>query len=166
MTPRHVYGLVGIAAALVSAPVMWHEIDRSPPLEYVAAYFDRAEARPGETVRLTLKIRWPRTNCSTELERTFISSADNGIHKILDSEGRSTIRLGPPPPQILDANGIATSTREVTLPRDLPDGIATHSPNAWERCTSPAVKWGDYLTEMWPIFVGPQGAGATIMIRK
>lgn len=166
MTPSRIYSMIGVIAALLSAPVMWYQIDRSRPLEYVEAYFDRAEARPGETVRLTLKIRWPRTNCSTELERTFISSADNGIHKILDAEGHSTVRHGPPPRQILDPNGIATSTREVILPRDLPDGLATHSPNAWMRCTSPAVKWGDYLTELWPIFVGPQGAGATIMIRR
>lgn len=165
MTPRSVYGLIGILAAALSAPVLWFEIDRSPPLEYVDAYFDRAEAKPGETVRLTLKIRWPRKNCSTELERRFIGS-DNGIYKLLDKDGHSTVHLGPPPPQILDANNIATSTREVTLPLGLPEGIATHSPGAWEVCTSPMVRWGDALTAIWPIYVGPSGAGAKILIKK
>lgn len=160
-----IYSFIGVAAAFLSAPVLWYQIDRTPPLEYIDAYFDRPEAKAGEKVKLTLKIKWPRTNCSTELERRFIGS-DGSIHKILDKEGHSTIKLGPPPPQILDGNNVATSTREVILPEGLPEGITTHSPDAWERCTSPANKWGDWLTEIWPIFVGPKGAEAKIMIKK
>lgn len=164
MAMTRIIALTVLFTASISAPIIWFEIDRSPPLEYQAAYFDVPEAKPGQKVKLTLKIRWPRTNCSTDLERTFIGW-DGTIHKIVDAEGHSTVRLGPPPPAIL-VDGVATSTREVTLPDDLPDGVATHSPNAWLRCTSPAKKWGDYLTDIWPVFVGPAGAEAKIIIRR
>lgn len=161
--PAYVVTATAIVTAVVGGLFGWYEIDRSAPFSYQAAYFDREEAKAGETVNLTLRIRWPRTNCSTELERTFIGS-DGKIYKVLDAQGRSTVKLGPPPGQILDANKIAASTREVRLPAGLPPGIAIHSPNAWERCTSPAKTWGDYLTDLWPIFVGPKGADATIRI--
>jgi len=165
MTPRRTFLAMMAVTAALSAPVLWYEIDRSPPLEYLAASFDVAEAAPGQKVKLTLKIKWPRTNCSTELERTFIG-ADNHVYKILDAEGHSTVRLGPPPPSILGQDNVAISTREVTLPADLPDGVATHSPNVWMRCASPALKWGDFLSELWPIFVGPKGAEAKIVIKR
>jgi hypothetical protein len=149
---------------IIAGSVLWYEIDRSPPFSYLESHFDRDEAQAGETINLTLRIRWARTNCSTTLERTIIGS-DGRIYKILDAEGHSTVTLGPPPARILDRDNIAVSTRPVTLPANLPAGVAIHSPNVWERCTSPAVRWGDYLTDIWPIFVGPKGAEAKITIK-
>lgn len=177
-TPRQwVVVLISFLVTMaVAGSFAWYTIDRSAPLIYLDAWFEalpapgetsaaRIEAaRPGETVVLALKIKWQRTNCSTELERRFIGS-DGSVHKVarLPSD---PARLGPPPKQFLSADGSIVSRRRVVLPDDLPDGQATHSPNAWERCIFPAEKWGDYLTDIWPIFVGPKGADAKIMIRR
>lgn len=156
-----------LAGALLAIPIGFWQIDRSKPLEYLEARFDRAEARAGDTVNLTLKIRWPRTNCSTELIRTFVSTNHKGektLHKTYTENGRHSVILGPPPKSVL-INGVATSTRPVVLPSDLPPGETVHSPHTWHRCTFPVQKLGDYLTELWPIFVGPKGADARIMIK-
>lgn len=165
MTLARGFIIIAIIAGALGAPALWYEIDRSPPLEYLDAYFDVPRAAPGQRVKLTLKIKWPRQNCSTELERTFIGS-DGHIYKIVTPDGYSTVRLGPPPAKILDEDSVAISTRDVVIPEGMPEGIAIHSPNAWERCTSPALKWGDYISEIWPIFIGPRGAEAKIMIVK
>lgn len=169
--------IVTIAVTLLAvAPLGMYEIDRSEPLVYRAAWYESipiegqkagsviTEAAPGQQVVLALKIEWPRTNCSTELQRNFIGS-DGAIYKVPFAAGESS-RLGPPPAQFLATDRTFVSRRRVTLPAELPDGVATHSPNAWERCTSPAEKWGDWLTEVWPIFVGPKGAEAQITIRR
>lgn len=166
-----------VAATLIAVvPFGMYEIDRSEPLVYREAWYEAVpaegqkvgsvitEAAPGQQVVLALKIEWPRTNCSTELQRSFIGS-DKAIYKVPLAAGEPS-RLGPPPAQFLAADRTFVSRRRVTLPAELPGGVATHSPSAWVRCTSPAVKWGDYLTELWPIFVGPKGADAQIMIRR
>lgn len=163
-------------AALMSAPVMWYEIDRTPPLIYRDAWYEAVpaqgekiaqritEATPGQEVVLALKIEWPRLNCSTELERRFIGS-DDAIYKV-PRAANEPARLGPPPARLLAPDRTFVSRRRVVLPEELPEGAATHSPDAWERCTSPAEKWGDWLTELWPIFVGPRGAEARITIKR
>lgn len=157
-----------IVGAILAIPFYFHQIDRSPPLEYLEARFDRAEARAGDRVNLILKIRWPRTNCSTELVRTFVSTNERGeksLHKTYTDDGKNSVVLGPPPLSSIEPDGTTLSTRPVTLPADLPPGVAVHSPHTWHRCTFPAKKLGDYLTELWPIFVGPKGAEARIMIK-
>lgn len=158
--------LISLLATLaVAGSLAWYEIDRSAPFRYEAAFFDRAEAAPGETVNLTLRLRWPRRNCSTRLERTFIGS-DKQVYKTYTADGKTTVQLGPPPAQAFGPDNIVVSTRPVTLPAEIPQGVAIHSPNVWMRCTSPAHKWGDYLTELWPIFIGPKGAQAKITIKR
>lgn len=173
MTRLKIIGMTVALTAAVAAPAAWWEIDRSPPLEYVGGWFEQADAppgtiieraAPGQTVVLALKIKWPRTNCSTELERRFIGS--NGeIYKVPRAPDEP-VHLGPPPAKILQPDTSLISRRKVVIPHNLPEGIATHSPNAWERCTSPAEKWGDYLTDIWPIFVGPKGAEIPIEIKR
>lgn len=158
-----------------AGPFLWYEIDRNDPLIYEAAWFETVpttpgapgvvitEAAPQQKVVLVLKIKWPRTNCSTELQRNFIGS-DGAIYKVPLAEGEPA-RLGPPPASRLAPDSTIVSRRTIVLP-DLPTGIATHSANVWERCTSPAEKWGDYLSEAWPIFIGPKGADAKILITR
>lgn len=178
VTPRFRMWLA-IAAALTFAavfPAAWYEIDRSDPFVYQAAWFEDlpvagektgrviTQAAPGQTVILALKLKWPRLNCSTELERTFIAN-DKTIYKVPRGPDEPA-RLGPPPAQFLDPDGALVSRRRVTLPAELPEGTATHSPNVWERCTSPAQKLGDYLTEWFPIYIGPKGADAKILIKR
>jgi hypothetical protein len=178
VTPRFRKWLA-IAAALTAVaafPVAWYEIDRADPFVYQAAWFESlpapgekighiiTEAAPGETVILALKLKWLRPNCATELERTFIGS-DKVVYKVPRAEGEPA-RLGPPPAQFLDQDGMLISRRRVVLPPELPEGTATHSPNVWERCTSPAQKLGDYLTEWFPIYIGPKGADAKILIKR
>lgn len=175
MTPARIYTFIGILAAILSAPVMWYQIDRSPPLIYRGGWFEAVPvngktgerimvAAPGQEVILALNIEWPRLNCSTELERRFIGS-DGAIYKVSRAENEPQ-RLGPPPARILSADRTLVSRRRVVLPAELPDGIATHSPDVWERCAAPAEKWGDWLTEVWPIFIGPAGADIQIRIQK
>lgn len=175
MTPRSVYILIGIIAAILSAPVTWYEVDRSQPLVYRGGWFEAlpangkvgeriATAAPGQEVILALNIEWPRLNCSTELERRFVGS-DGAVYKVPRAENEPT-RLGPPPAKILSADRTLVSRRRVVLPAELPEGTATHSPDIWMRCTSPAEKWGDWLTELFPIFIGPSGADIQITIRK
>lgn len=173
MAPRT---LIPVLATFAAVFVFgWYEIDRSAPLAYQDAWYEAlpadsvkvgeriTSARAGQTVILALKIKWPRTNCSTELQRTFVSGTgkDQVIYKVGENA-----RFGPPPVSMLDADMANISRRKVVIPDELPPGIARHSPNAWMRCTSPAQKWGDYLTDVWPIFVGPTGADAQIEIRR
>lgn len=166
-----------IATLAIGVPYGLSTIDRSPPLVYQGGWYESipaagekagtriTEARPGDTVVLALKIQWPRTNCSTELERRFIAGDPPAVYKVPLAAGEPA-RLGPPPKSILAPDGTLVSRRRVTLPSELPEGTATHSPDIWQRCTAPAEKWGDYLTEIWPIFIGPKGADATINIRR
>lgn len=176
MTPRRVYLAIGLIAAILSGPLLWYEIDMSAPLIYRDAWYEAVpaagekigqritEAQPGTDVILALKIEWPRLNCSTEIERRFIGS-DNAIYKVPRAADEPA-RLGPPPAFLKQPDGTYLSRRRVRLPAELPDGVATHSPDVWERCTSPALKWGDHLSEVWPIYVGPKGAEATILIKR
>lgn len=169
---RSVLLTVVALTALASIPFAWYQIDRGPSLVYQGGWYEAlpsegakvgeriTSAKPGQTVVLALHIKWPRTNCSTELQRTFIGS-DGVVYKVGEA-----VRLGPPPVSILDADMTNISRRQVVIPKELPNGTATHSPNAWIRCTSPAQKIGDHLSEVWPIFIGPKGADIPIRIDR
>lgn len=173
---RRVVWITMVLAALPIVPIAWYQVDRSDPLVYQGGWFEEVptvkgehgrvieEAAPGAQVVLVLKIRWPRTNCSTEIQRAFVGS-DKVVYKV-PRAANEPARLGPPPKAALASDGTVFSRRTVTLPADLPDGWATHSPTVWERCTSPALKWGDYLTDIWPISIGPENADIRIRIAR
>lgn len=173
MTPRRIYLGIGLIAAVLSGPVLWHEIDLSPPLQYVEGHYEKAdgapgqiitEAKPGDKVALVLTIKWLRPNCSSEVERRFIGS-DGVLYKVPRLPEEPT-ELGPPPSNKLAPDGTLVSRRNVILPLDLPDGITAHSPTTTHRCDWPAIKWGDYITRVFPIRMGPAGAEIPINIKR
>lgn len=170
---RHPYIAIALVAALASGPYLWHEIDRSSPLEYIEAHFEKAdvapgqvitEAKPGEIVSLVLDIKWSRMNCSSEIERRFIDS-DGVLHKVPRLSGEPQ-ELGPPPANKLKPDGTIVSRRNILIPLDMPDGMATHDVITMHRCDWPAQTIGDYISRLWPITLGTKGAQAKIYIRK